>query len=59
MADGNALARIVEAYDEARVKVTTEGAATINLPFLAASPKGPAHLNLDLEGPMPHCESSG
>jgi len=46
--DPQALQRLFEAAEEAKVELSAMTQTTINLPFVAADASGPKHLNLDL-----------
>ena len=46
--DPQALQRLFEAAEEAKVELSVMTQTTINLPFVAADESGPKHLNLDL-----------
>jgi hypothetical protein len=43
--DGNVLARIAQAYVKALPELRDKGTSEVNLPFLAATEKGPIHLS--------------
>jgi molecular chaperone DnaK len=47
-ADHSAAARVKEAGEIAKIELSTSNTARISLPFLAAGPKGPLHMDFEL-----------
>jgi molecular chaperone DnaK len=44
-----ALQRLMEAAEKAKIELSTVGATSINLPFITATSEGPLHLDIDLK----------
>jgi len=49
--DKTALQRLKEAAEKAKIELSTAQKATINLPYITATDKGPMHLNMELKRP--------
>merc|ERR1712070_261303 len=48
MGDNQALQRLTEAAEKAKVELSTLNQSSINLPFISVTPEGPKHLEKDL-----------